>query len=145
MIIFDLACSCGFQFEGWFQDHQDYESQRRSGLLACPECGASSVRKILSPVAVRTGSVDAVRGHAGERRLTSEALRLLGAMQGGVERNFKDVGHGLAQEALKMHYGVTELRNIRGVATQVEEDLLHREGIELLKFPMLPKDKPPVN
>jgi hypothetical protein len=36
---------------------------------------------------------------------------------------------------LKMHYGATESRNIRGVSTTQEEETLKEEGIQFFKFP----------
>jgi hypothetical protein len=53
-----------------------------------------------------------------------------------VENNFDNVGADFAQEALKMHYGVSEPRNIRGVSTPQEEETLKAEGIEFFKFPV---------
>ena len=50
MMVFDLICLCGYQFEGWFQDGSDYRKQSDTGLLLCPECGGREVHKILSPV-----------------------------------------------------------------------------------------------
>jgi hypothetical protein len=37
---------------------------------------------------------------------------------------------------LKIHYGVTEARNIRGVSTQEEEKTLKEEGVRFFKVPM---------
>ena len=56
-----------------------------------------------------------------------------------MEKNFDNVGPKLATETLKMHYGVIEPRNIRGVATESEEKILSEEGIKLLKIPMIKK------
>ena len=53
-----------------------------------------------------------------------------------VEKNFDDVGCNFAKEALKMHYGTSEPRNIRGVSTHEEEKILKQEGIEFFKLPM---------
>ena len=53
-----------------------------------------------------------------------------------VEKNFDDVGCDFAKEALKIHYGVEEPRNIRGVSTKEEEKMLKEEGIDFLKIPM---------
>jgi hypothetical protein len=53
-----------------------------------------------------------------------------------VEKNFDDVGCDFAKEALKIHYGVTEARNIRGVSTKEEEKVLKKEGIQFIKVPM---------
>ena len=41
-----------------------------------------------------------------------------------------------AKEALKIHYGVKEPRNIRGISTKEEEKMLKKEGIEFMKIPM---------
>jgi len=38
-----------------------------------------------------------------------------------------------------MHYGVSEPRNIRGVATEEEEKMLKDEGVEFFKIPIIPK------
>lgn len=46
------------------------------------------------------------------------------------------MGPQLAQEALKIHYGVEAPRNIRGVTTAEEEKTLEKEGINLLKLPL---------
>jgi hypothetical protein len=53
-----------------------------------------------------------------------------------VHKNFDDVGSEFAKEALKIHYGVAEPRNIRGVSTPEEEKTLDKEGIEYFKIPM---------
>ena len=58
-----------------------------------------------------------------------------------VEKNFDDVGCDFAKEALKIHYGATEPRNIRGVSTKEEEKTLKEEGIQFFKVPMpMPQD-----
>ena len=58
-----------------------------------------------------------------------------------VKKNFDDVGCDFAKEALKIHYGATEPRNIRGVSTKEEEKTLKEEGIQFFKVPMpMPQD-----
>jgi len=37
---------------------------------------------------------------------------------------------------LKIHYGATEPRNIRGVSTKEEEKTLKEEGIQFFKIPI---------
>src|SRR3546814_2063882 len=51
MIVFDLKCyDRGHVFEGWFGSSADYEKQRASGMIACPVCGDTQVRKaVMSP------------------------------------------------------------------------------------------------
>ena len=53
-----------------------------------------------------------------------------------MKKNFDDVGCDFAKEALKMHYGAAEPRNITGVSTKEEEQTLNEEGIQFFKIPM---------
>lgn len=148
MIVFDLACFCGCQFEGWFQDHDDFIIQQDDGLLLCPECGGGNIRKIMSAVAVRTGNACCSDNQpaAQQEPLTEEMVAaVLNKIQDYVEKNFEDVGTKLSEKALKIHYGVEEARNIRGIATPAEEKMLNNEGIKLLKIPMIKKEDEKLN
>jgi len=139
MIVFDLACSCGFSFEGWFRDREDFENQLAASYLLCPRCGGRKIRKILSPVRFQAaGSKDSLPGGGQAPGAVSpeDAEKALEILQRFVEENFEDVGADLARESLKIHYGVSESRNIRGVTTGAEEKILKEEGINLLKIPM---------
>jgi hypothetical protein len=144
MIIFDLTCVCGCFFEGWFRNHEDFHEQQKKGLLTCPECGNEHVRKILSPVAVHATAKQNTLTKSTSRADTNSreqlVLQTLKVLQTYVEKNFDDVGPKLAEESLKMHYGVQDSRNIRGVVTREEEKILVKEGIELLKIPILTKN-----
>ena len=136
MIVFDLSCECGLQFEGWFRDGDDLQRQQEEGLLYCPSCQSNQVRKILSPVAVRSkGGREGVSSAPG---LSSEeaAAELLSSLQEYVISNYEDVGTKLAEKSLKIHYGFEEPRNIRGISTEEEEKVLKKEGIEILKIPL---------
>ena len=62
--------------------------------------------------------------------------RLAAEMWHYINKNFDDVGHEFTKEALKMHYGVTEKKNIRGSATAEEEKVLRDEGIQFFKVPV---------
>jgi hypothetical protein len=131
MIAFDLCCDQDHTFEAWFQDGEAFETQKESGMLTCPVCGSNNVRKVLSAVAVCTKPV----GKDGD---TSKAAlnEMLNNIYTVVEKNTEDVGAAFAQEALKIHYGVAENRNIRGVATSEEEKTLKKEGIFFIKIPV---------
>ena len=71
----------------------------------------------------------------------AKANEALKALQEHVLNNFEDVGTRLAEESLKVRYGLVEARNLRGVATQAEEKMLAGEGIELVKIPLPDKRK----
>ena len=146
MIVFDLKCRCGYQFEGWFENRSSFEHQCGDGLITCPQCGSDEIHKILSPVAFHCcTSGDPVPVQPTEYPATAKemALNFLLAVQEVVEKNYEDVGPNLAKESLKIHYGVSEPKNIRGVTTADEENMLKDEGIELLKIPMIKKSSGP--
>lgn len=47
MIRFSLQCSETHRFDGWFRSGEDFLTQQKRGLLACPECGSTTVEKAL--------------------------------------------------------------------------------------------------
>lgn len=146
MIIFDLKCICGCQFEGWFENRADFERQNSAGLVDCPKCGGGDIHKILSPVAIHSATSctkTSIQNTEQPEMTTEMAVKFLQSVQDFVEKNFDDVGPKLAEESLKIHYGVVEPRNIRGVVTTEEERMLTEEGIELLKIPMVKKSSDP--
>ena len=146
MIVYDLACSCGYQFEGWFKNREDMDAQLKSFLVSCPSCGGHEVRKILSPISIQVVNGPSVKkqlkSSLGEHKQELSDKEILSTLQHFVEDNFEDVGTDLASESLKIHYGVKEPRNIRGVTTMAEEETLKEEGVNLLKIPMPVKDDP---
>ncbi len=142
MIVFDLECAGGHTFEGWFDSHEAYEEQLGKGLISCPYCGETEVRRIMSAVALKKARREAGQDSGPPpidyKRLAKEVVDY-------VRENFEDVGPKFATEALKMHYGVTEKRNIMGSATEDEEKVLKDEGIEFFKIPFPKKDEKKVN
>ena len=61
-------------------------------------------------------------------------------LQTKIRAECRDVGDGFAEEARKMHYGEAEPEGIYGQATPEEREALDEEGIEIMDFPLLPKD-----
>ncbi|MFH1242933.1 MAG: DUF1178 family protein [Pseudomonadota bacterium] len=131
MIVFDLECSQRHVFEGWFDSFEAFEEQNANGLVTCPYCDDSNVRKVISPVAVKRSTPNSrpVPDQVDYQRLAKEVVDY-------IKKNSEDVGARFAAEALKIHYGVTEKRNIRGSATSEEEKTLKEEGVEFFKIPM---------
>ena len=62
-----------------------------------------------------------------------------------VENNYENVGTSVAKQALEMHYGVTEFKQIRGTTTKEEEKTLEKEGVPVFKLPILNKDNEDLN
>ena len=129
MIAFDLECSNGHIFEGWFNNTASFEEQRDKKMISCPFCDETDVKKVISPVAMKTSSRPLPEGPP------IDYEKLAKEMMNYIHNNFDDVGANFAKEALKMHYGVTEKKNIKGSATSEEEKLLREEGIHFFKIP----------
>ncbi len=142
MIAFDLKCSQGHTFEGWFDSSKDFEEQRAGGMVECPVCGDPEVHKILSPIR-SLGYTQVAEPEGGDTPEDLEKAKkvqdFLKVAKDFLETNFEDVGADFATEALKIHYGVEPSRNIRGSSTEMEEEMLKDEGIGFMKMP-LPKN-----
>lgn len=132
MIAFDLQCVNGHTFEGWFEDGKAYDEQCRKGLITCPVCNDTSVSKIPSSFAIKK-SFQPAKADSGTQhdhdQLNSKIIDF-------VKKNFDDVGPDFTKEALKMHYGVIEPRNIRGSSSAEEEKTLKKEGVQFFKLPI---------
>ena len=132
MIAFDLKCSNGHTFEGWFEDSKAYESQKKEDLISCPVCDTTEVSKMLSTFAIKKGAPTDMNLRVSQAQMAEIGKKIVDY----VENNFDNVGCDFSKEALKIHYGVTEPRNIRGVSTPEEEKVLDQEGIDYIKLPM---------
>jgi len=132
MIAFDFECSNGHHFEGWFDDARAYEEQRENGMIACPVCNDAAVAKVPSTFGIKRAS--------GEQRLPAsreEAMAVLGRqLVQYIDENFEDVGADFHNEALKIHYGNSEPRNIRGYSSKAQEKILKEEGVSFFKIPI---------
>lgn len=135
MIVYDLKCSNNHCFEGWFDDLRSFDSQRENGLISCPLCNDTLIHRIPSTFGIRS-----CRPSNEEKGSTSVELEpFVKKMAQFVRDHFDDVGCDFAKEALKIHYGAAEPRNIRGTSSSEEEQTLEREGVRFLKIPMPPE------
>lgn len=134
MISFDLRCSDGHVFEGWFGSGQDFEDQKARGLLSCPMCGDEHVDK-----ALMAPNVASRKESASPAEITPQKMMvMLRNMRKQVEQNADYVGPKFAEEARKIHYGDAELRDIYGESTPEESRELEDEGIEFARIPWVP-------
>jgi len=133
MIAYDLQCAAGHRFEGWFEDSKAFEQQQQDGLIACPVCGHTDVTRLPSVFAIK--GVKHTPALPPQVRIPSERELMARAVMHFVENHFDNVGTDFAKEALKIHYGVTEPRNIRGVSSPQEEETLRQEGVTFFKVP----------
>lgn len=158
MKVFDLHCPQTHVFEGWFGSEADFQSQLKRGLVQCPICGSTELRKGLSaprlnlgakpPVAPRKASAAPVQAESAataavparaQAPLPPEAREKLQAMQAAwlkasreIAAKTEDVGDQFADQARRMHHGQAPERPIRGQATPEQTIELLEEGIPVL-------------
>ncbi len=130
MIVFDMECPNGHIFEGWFDSAESFDKQNSKDLVSCPYCDDTNIRRVLSPVALKKSNSEGQT-----LPMPIDYPKLAKEVVDYIKNNSEDVGEKFAAEALKMHYGVTEKKNIRGSSTPEEEKTLEEEGVEFFKFP----------
>jgi hypothetical protein len=145
MKVLDLRCANGHGFEGWFGSEDDFLDQNGRGLVECPMCADRVVTRL--PSAPRL-NLSGAREPAAQPTKVEPAAADAQALWMQVVRhaieNTDDVGERFAEEARRIHYGETEARGIRGVASMQEREALHEEGIEVMSLPIPPALKGPV-
>ncbi|MXN65188.1 DUF1178 family protein [Stappia sp. GBMRC 2046] len=158
MIHYALSCASGHEFDGWFRNSSDFEGQAERGLVVCPICGASEVRKRLMAPAVSkgTGGTSAVKGMPADTvpdpkdgapapaatlsGVDPKIMEKLRALKREIVSKADYVGSDFAEEARKIHYGEAEERGIYGEASRESVRELTDEGIPVLPLPALPEE-----
>ena len=140
MIVFDLSCIRNHRFEGWFASADEYLRQEGTGLLACPVCGTSTVRKLPSSKVRTTALAEPqagadARGTGGTTGSSPQQVTLASFIE-QIVANTEDVGRAFPEEARKIHYEEAPRRPIRGVATREEARELADEGIPVVSLPI---------
>ena len=136
MIVFNLNCSdCAFSFEGWFENTNDYNKQIKKGLLTCPSCNSTQIKKgLMAPnVSKKSNSKISKRN----KSIASNVKKLKKI----IEKEFDYVGDNFTEEAKKIKYGETEDRPIYGEATVEQTKELIDEEINVVPLPFSSKKK----
>lgn len=140
MIRFSLHCDQSHEFEGWFRDNADFDTQSKRGFVECPVCASKKVEKSLMAPAVSTGrkkETIALAANSEQKRMMSEIKALAEKMR----ENSDYVGDKFAEEARKIHFGETEARGIYGEANVEDIKSLAEDGVPFLPIPVLPEDR----
>ena len=138
MILYQLVCASGHEFEGWFRDGATYDRQRAGRKIECPQCGGRKIKK--APMAPRVAKSPAREQAAARAQAVAEHLDAAAAeLRKQIETHCHYVGDSFAEEARRIHYGETEARGIYGEASNAEASALNDEGIEFARVPWGPR------
>lgn len=145
MKVLNLQCAHQHGFEGWFGSEDDFQGQVERGLVECPICGDTAVTKLPSAPRLNFGAPKPAEPKQEVMTASDTAMQAkwLQAVR-QVLANTEDVGERFAEEARRIHYGETEERNIRGLASREETEALLEEGIGVLPLPIPKALKGPV-
>jgi hypothetical protein len=141
MIRYALACEAGHAFESWFRASDDFDTQSKRGLVACPQCGSTRVEKQIMAPAIRSTEPEKPQPVALADPRDAEMRQLLRAYRSFIESNAEHVGEKFAEEARKIHFGESDERAIYGEATPTEIRELREDGVEVAPVPVLPDDR----
>ena len=148
MIVYDLCCSRGHRFEGWFGSAAEFDSQQQAGMVDCPVCADTCVTRRPSVSRLNLG---AVAPEGAEPQATTGTASgtvpqaLLDEVRRYIDERVENVGDRFAEEARRIHYGESASRPIRGVASGAEVRDLNDEGIETMVMPSTRSDKAKLN
>ncbi|HJV26404.1 MAG TPA: DUF1178 family protein [Aromatoleum sp.] len=145
MIVLNLSCDREHRFEGWFGSADAFELQRQASQVTCPVCGSADISRRPSAPYVNTGVVARAESKATTARqdqaeaappaLNPDAVATVLAMMRRIGRDSEDVGQKFPDEARRIHYGESAVRNIKGQASGSEVRELVEEGIMVLPLP----------
>lgn len=152
MIVFDLCCDAGdHRFEAWFASSDSFADQQARGLIACPVCGDSRVKKaVMAPRIGAKSNQQAVAAPtpapAPDAPPSAEMVRTLlaaiAAKQAEMLPQSRWVGRDFADAARAMHEGRAPEDLIHGQTSPEEAQALHDDGIAAMPLlvPIAPPD-----
>ena len=134
MIVFNLNCSdCSFAFEGWFENTKDYNKQIKQGLVCCPACNSTQIKKgLMAPNVAKKSNTKISK----RNKSIASNLKKLKKI---IEKEFDYVGDKFTEEAIKIKYGEADERAIYGEASIEQTKELIDEDIDILPLPFSTK------
>lgn len=133
MISFNVTCSEGHEFGGWFPNSASFDKQVKKKQIACPTCGDTAVSKsVMAPAITAKSEVKESRAAK-----AAKMRKMLAEVRNHIEKNFDDVGDEFPEEARRIYYGETEARDIYGNASDDEAEELADEGVPVGRVPWI--------
>jgi hypothetical protein len=157
MIHYQLCCGADHEFDGWFKDSANFERQAKRGLISCPVCADTQVRRaLMAPGIKKKGRGPVIEAESNLPVVQNPQPSLPSAQSAGgimpdqvraallklraeVEKNCDYVGPNFAEEARRIHNGESQPRGIYGESTEAEAEALADDGIGVAQIPWLPR------
>lgn len=134
--IFDLCCSKGHTFEGWFENVEALEEQIAHGQVVCPMCTDTRIERRPSAVHIAKSRNQSHPHKEPETRKHVAMLReQLMAIVRDRAASAEDVGERFVDESRQMAHGKAPVRSIKGQCTPEQARELIKEGIVVLPVP----------
>jgi hypothetical protein len=153
MIRYALVCDAGHGFEAWFSSSDGYDDQAARGLVECPVCGSTQVRKQVMAPAVRTSrsreAREGVRADAPDAAAqnaapvinapydadTPDFEAVARKVRAHIRSHYDYVGEDFARQARAIHSGDAPQRLIYGETSPAEREQLMEEGVPCAPLP----------
>ncbi len=139
MKVFNLCCEQEHPFEGWFASGEDFDRQLGVGMIECPVCASTAVRKLLSAPRLNLGGPQEATELPVKEPVAMPSDQSMRSMMLQIARhiavNSEDVGERFPEEARRIHYDEAPKLSIRGLASKEEAADLKEEGIEVMPVP----------
>jgi hypothetical protein len=154
LIVFDLCCAAGdHRFEAWFASSDSFADQQARGLINCPVCGDSDVKKaVMAPRIGAKSNQMTIASHAKpdnvaddgaiSPELVRKVIAEIATKQAEMLPQSRWVGRDFADAARAMHEGRAPEDLIHGQASPQEAQALRDDGIAAMPLlvPIAPPD-----
>lgn len=165
MILYQLVCGRGHEFEAWFRNSATFDTQHLAGDVECPHCGRVDVNKAIMAPNISTSktrsdndetdrllSQSSLESQCNDdsaspltsaenasedraREVASKILEAVNSIREHVEASCDYVGDDFPDEARSLHYGESEKKGIYGNASEKDVNELREEGIDFISLP----------
>ena len=136
MIRYALLCDQEHEFEAWFSNSDAFDTQNERGLVECPQCGSTEVRKAVMSPAISTS-------RRREATPQAHAAAVAAKVKAHIRTHYDYVGEDFASEARAIHKGDKPQRLIYGEVSADEGESLREEGVPVAPLPDALAPTPP--
>lgn len=141
MIKYQLLCDNEHEFDGWFPSSDEFDRQKKKGLLTCPICESSYVDKALMAPNIRKTKarqkkLDSFKEEIvnDEMMMASQAKNVMRQIRKHITKNFENVGNKFYDEAVKASEGERDDK-FYGTPTKEQVNDLLDDGVDLFHVP----------